>query len=94
MGYGLAGELPTVRDGDMRQSREERAKSLERRALIQQKKIATFENRPGPEKRSGEKDGEYRERIKRHEYVMERQIGLAEFHSKRNSEKAKRVRES
>jgi hypothetical protein len=78
----------------MRQSREERAKSLERRVKIQEEKAAVFANRPGPEKRSGEETGEYRDRIKRHEYVMERQIALAEFHAKRNSEKAKRVRES
>jgi hypothetical protein len=45
-----------------------------------EEKLEKLQNRSGPEKKTGEKIGEYKERIKRHEYVTERQVQLAEFH--------------
>jgi hypothetical protein len=39
-----------------------------------------FEDRPGPEKASGEKVGEYHDRVKRHDFVTERQVALVAAH--------------
>lgn len=39
-----------------------------------------FEDRSGPEKAQGEKAGEYKDRVKKHERIVERQIALTDAH--------------
>jgi hypothetical protein len=58
----------------------------DKRVANAEQKLGRLQNRPGPEKKKAEKIGEYKERIKRHDYVTERQVALAEFHLKRKRE--------
>jgi hypothetical protein len=58
----------------------------DKRVERSEQKLERLQNRPGPEKKAAEKIGEYKERIKRHDYVTERQVALAEFHLKRKRE--------
>jgi hypothetical protein len=62
----------------------------DKRVANAEAKLEKLQNRPGPEKRSGEKVGEYRDRVKRHDQVTERQVSLAAFHLKRKREQRDR----
>jgi hypothetical protein len=59
---------------------DRRVKSLKARLVQHDARVARIEQASGPERRSGEKQGEYRERVRRHDVTQANQIALKAAH--------------